>query len=144
MKTWIMVASAAYAKMLFTDNLRTKDLELIKELNHPESRKKTSELATDKPGSYRSGAGFHGAFDQTKPKDTEHEHFAMILAEEINNAYNKKSFQKLLIVAPAHFQSLVTKHLHKMVDIDITSLAKDYTKYNLKETRDRLEEQLFG
>ncbi|HBS51651.1 MAG TPA: hypothetical protein DEA62_01490, partial [Coxiellaceae bacterium] len=39
-KTWILVANAAEAKLLTTDNLRIGELELVREFVHPESRKK--------------------------------------------------------------------------------------------------------
>ncbi len=47
--TWIMVANASQAK-LFAHHGPKRGLELIKELMHPQSREKTSNLVSDRSG----------------------------------------------------------------------------------------------
>ena len=51
--TWILVANASLAK-LYANYGPNKGLELVKELMHPESRQKNSELVTDRPGAIQS------------------------------------------------------------------------------------------
>ena len=141
MKILILIADAAEAKLLQADNLRIGRLELLQTFNHPESRKKSMELSSDKPGHNNSGA-FTPASD---PKMVEAERFAMFLAQEIVALDNKHLFSRLIIACPAHFHSMLTKHLPKLHSInDTTYLAKDYTKLPVIELQQRLEEQLFG
>jgi protein required for attachment to host cells len=141
MKILVLIADAAEAKLFQADNLRIGGLELIQAFSHPESRMKSTELSSDKPGHNRSGA-FTSA---SNPKLVEAEHFAMFLAKEIVASDNKHLFNRLIIVCPAHFHSMLTKHLPKLHSIsDTTYLAKDYTKLSVVELQQRLEEQLFG
>jgi hypothetical protein len=79
--TWVMVANASQAK-LFSNTGPQRGLTLIKELLHPESREKTSNLVSDRSGS-NAGTG-HGAFMQaTDPKHHEAERFAQELTREL-------------------------------------------------------------
>ena len=141
MKILILAASSAEARLLQADNLRIGKLELLQDFSHPESRKKSMELSSDKPGHNNSGA-FTPAAD---PKMVEAESFAISLAREVVALDNKNLFTKLIIVCPAHFHSMLIKHLPKLHNMnDTTYLAKDYTKLSIAELRQRLEEQLFG
>ena len=48
--TWILVANASLAKF-YANAGPNKGLALMKEIRHPESRQKNSDLVTDRPGS---------------------------------------------------------------------------------------------
>jgi len=79
--TWIMVANASQAK-LFAHRGPKRGLELIKELLHPESREKTSNLVSDRSGAY--GGPGHGAVGQpADPKHHEAERFAQEVSKEL-------------------------------------------------------------
>jgi hypothetical protein len=141
MKILILVADASEARLLQANNLRIGNLKLFQTFSHPESRKKSMELSSDKPGHNDSGAFTPIA----NPKVVEAESFAVFLAQEIVTLDNKRLFTKLIIVCPAHFHSMLVKHLPKLHSIsDTTYLAKDYTKVPIIELQQRLEEQLFG
>lgn len=127
-KTWVMVANASQARF-FSSTGPKRGLQLIKELAHPESREKTSNLVSDRSGS-RSGTG-HGAFIQaTDPKHHEAELFAQEITRELaqglaaDNAYDR-----LILVASAPFVGLVNHRLPGQVRSRLSeSIDKDYTR----------------
>ena len=92
MKTWILVANAAEAKLLSTDNLRVGELGLVGEFTHPDSRKKAAELTSDKRGRYQTDLGAHGAFSKNDPKEVELEHFAIQLSHELKSGWGLKIY----------------------------------------------------
>jgi len=130
-KTWILVANAAHASVYQTENLRTHDAQLFKELEHPDSRKKSIDLVSDRPGHFKTDSGARGAFDKGDPKGQEFENFAIELAEEIKKGKVDGLFEKLVVVAAAPFYALLQKHLPK--NIDVIHIAKDYTQYSLAD-----------
>lgn len=144
MKTWILVANSSVAKLFTTDNIRTGVLELKKELAHPNSRKKVSELMSDKPGHYKTDSQMRGAYVKNDPKEVEAEHFACDLAREVKIGCDSNEFKKIIIVTPAHFYGLLKKHWHLNGNIEESHISKDYTKYGLSELQDALNKHLFG
>ena len=143
MKTWILVANSAEAKILATDKLRTGELEVVREFTHPESRKKISELMTDKPGHYKTDSGAHSAYDKNDPKEIEAEHFAMQLIHELKTGWDQHNFKNLIVVAPAHFYGILRKHMQHFNFCDIDHIPKDYTKYTLSKLHCSLKEHVF-
>src|SRR3989304_2009389 len=129
-KTWILVANAAEAKILTTDNLRVGELELVREFAHPESRKKASELMSDKPGHFKTDGNAHSAYSsKSDPKEVEAEHFAIQLAHELKASWDKNQYKKLIIVTSAHFYGLIKKHMHDNHALEVIHILKDYTRY---------------
>lgn len=125
--TWVMVANASLAKF-FSNTGPQRELQLIRELAHPESREKTSDLVSDRSGS-RNGTG-HGAFTQaTDPKHHEAERFAQELTRELEQGLAKKAYDRLILVASAPFVGLVNHHLPGQVRSVLSeSIGKDYTR----------------
>ena len=123
-KTWLMVANASQAKF-FSSTGPQRGLQLIKELAHPESREKTSNLVSDCSGS-RSGTG-HGAFIQaTDPKHHEAERFAQELTRELEHGLETKAYDRLILVASAPFVGLVNNNLPSQVRSKLSeSIAKN-------------------
>ena len=144
MKTWILVASSAEAKILTTDNLRIGELEIVREFSHPESRIKTSDLMSGKPGHYKTDNGMRGAYSKNDPKEVEAEHFAFELAHELKIGWDQNQYKSLLIVAPSHFYGLIKKHFHDHKIVELDHISKDYTKYTLFELHDSLKKHLFA
>jgi|SRR3989304_3657944 len=141
-KTWILVANAAEAKILTTDNLRVGELELVREFAHPESRKKASELMSDKPGHYKTDGNAYSAYSRSDPKEVEAEHFAIQLAHELKASWDKNQYKKLIIVTSAHFYGLINKHMHLNHALEIVHVLKDYTRYPLAKLHESLKEHL--
>lgn len=144
MKTWILVANAAEAKILTSDNIRVGELELINEFIHPESRKKAAELISDQPGKYISSGHAHGAYIKSDPKEVEAEHFAIELAQELKSAWDQRKYKKLIVVTPAHFYGLLKKHFQENNSLELTYISKDYTKNTAAEVHEHLKKILFG
>ncbi|MCL5260528.1 MAG: host attachment protein [Gammaproteobacteria bacterium] len=141
MTTWVLVANTAGARIYQSENLRVDNLNLIKELPHPEGRKKISELISDHLGHYKSDTGSRGAFSKGDPKENEAEHFAIMLAKELKTEHEQNKYQDLVLVMPAHFHALLAKHLR--VTNNVVHIAKDYTKYALPKLTQALREHLF-
>lgn len=143
MTTCVLVANAAQAKILTSENLRVGELKLVREFIHPESRKKAIELTSDKPGHYQTDGGGHGAFNKNNPKEIEAEHFAIQLAHELRSIVGHDQYRHFVIIAPAHFYGLMKKHIEHHIS-DIVHISKDYTKYPLTKLTASLRESLFG
>lgn len=140
--TWIMVANASQAK-LFANHGPKRGLQLIKELMHPESREKTSNLVSDRSGA-NSGTG-HGAYIQaTDPKHHEAERFAQEVARELDAGRVKNAYDRLILVASAPFMGLVNSCLPGQVRSKVSeSIDKDYTRLPVKELAGHLEQVVF-
>jgi protein required for attachment to host cells len=144
MKAWVLVANSSVAKIFASDKLRTGELKVVGEFDHPESRKKVSELMTDKPGHYKAESGAYGSFSKSEPKLVEADHFALQLLHELKAGWDKHNFEKLIIVTPGHFHGILKKHLHHYFKhLEINHIDKDYTKYTVTELHTSLKEHLF-
>lgn len=140
--TWIMVANASQAK-LFANHGPKKGLQFIKELLHPESREKTSDLVSDRSGSH-AGTG-HGAFVQaTDPKHHEAERFAQEVSRELDDGRVNKAYDRLILVASAPFVGLVNSRLPESVRSKLSEIIdKDYTRLPTKELAGHLESYVY-
>ncbi|MDP2829510.1 MAG: host attachment protein [Sulfuricellaceae bacterium] len=140
--TWIMVANASQAK-LFANHGPKKGLQFIKELVHPESREKTSNLVSDRSGSH-TGTG-HGAFVQaTDPKHHEAERFAQEVTRELDEGRINKAYDRLILVASAPFVGLVNSRLPELVRSKLSEIIdKDYTRLPVKELAGHLESYVY-
>ena len=140
--TWIMVANASQAK-LFANHGPKKGLQFIKELVHPESREKTSNLVSDRSGSH-TGTG-HGAFVQaTDPKHHEAERFAQEVSRELDDGRIKNAYDRLILVASAPFVGLINSRLPDPVRSKISEIIdKDYTRLPVKDLAGHLESYVY-
>ncbi|MDD5364838.1 MAG: host attachment protein [Gallionellaceae bacterium] len=128
--TWIMVANASHAR-LFTNKGPNKGLELVKELEHPESREKAAELVSDRIGNY-AGSGSYA--QPTDPKAHEAERFAQEIAHELEQGRVNNAYEKLIMVTSAHFMGLLNGRITTQVKNKISSsINKDYTQLPVKE-----------
>jgi protein required for attachment to host cells len=138
--TWIMVANASHAK-LFTNKGPNKGLELIKELEHPESREKAAELVSDRIGNY-AGSGSYA--QPTSPKEHEAERFAQEIAHELEQGRVSNAYEKLVVVTSAHFMGLLNSRITPQVKNKISgSISKDYTHLPVKELSGHLADHVF-
>lgn len=138
--TWVMVANASQARFFSTTGTQ-RELKLIKALEHPESREKTSDMVSDRSGS-RNGTG-HGAFIQaTDPKHHEAELFAQELTRELEHGLAAKAYDRLILVASAPFVGLVNHHLPGQVRSRLSeSIGKDYTRLPERDLTAQLRNQ---
>lgn len=138
--TWIMVANASHAK-LFSNKGPNKGLELIKELEHPESREKAAELVSDRIGNY-AGSGSYA--QPTDPREHEAERFALQIAQELEQGRVNNAYEKLVVVTSAHFMGLLNNRISQQVKNRISeSINKDYTHLPVKELSGHLANHVF-
>ena len=140
--TWILIANASQAR-LFINEGPNKGLKLLKELFHPESREKASDLVSDHPSHYKSGG--NGSYIQPPdPKEHEAETFALELAKELEHGRTSNRFQRLIVAATPAFLGKINNRLSNHVsDLVSNTLRKDYTKANEKELAVHLEKLIF-
>ena len=132
--TWILVANSSEAKIFSVNKIKfingKEKLSLIKEFDHPDSRKKDTEIASDKLGHYQTGGLGHGSFvEATDPQKHEADNFAREVIEALEVSRVANQFRDLILVVPPHFHGLLNKHLHKPLQkLIISVIEKDYTK----------------
>jgi protein required for attachment to host cells len=147
MSMWILVCDASRA-VLYVAEKRGGDWRPIGSYSHPESRMKSSELTSTEPGhSLKSkGGSRHTVLESsTSPKEAEKEHFAQQLAEVVNDAARKQSFDGLVLVAPPHFAGILEHHLSAEAKKRTkATVHKDYTNSDAREARQRLEDAVFA
>ncbi len=138
--TWIMVANASHAKLFRNDGPK-KGLQLIKELLHPESREKASELVSDRIGNFAGSGSYAQA---TEPKEVEAERFAAEIAHELEHGRVNNDYEKLILVTSSHFMGLLNNRLTQQVRNKISeSINKDYTSLPVKELTGHLESVVY-
>lgn len=142
--TWILVANASQAK-LFANAGPKKGLKLVRELNHPESREKGSELASDRAGHMQSSGNGHGARQpKTDPKTNEARNFAQELARELNHGRTTLQFERVILIAPPAFMGLLNEKLDgPTAGLVSDRFEKDYTKTAEKELTGHLESCIY-
>jgi protein required for attachment to host cells len=145
MKSYILVANSSVATLYHCENLRTKPLVVVKNFEHPESRRKGMDLASDADGHYQTDHNCRASYsEKTSPKEYEAERFAKELIDAIKALnLSAQSTEKLIIVVPAHFHGVMKKHFgtHFPQSSDI---MKDYTKLDVRTLLERLREYLFS
>ncbi|WP_332674850.1 host attachment protein [Aromatoleum sp.] len=146
--TWILVANASLAK-LYANLGPNKGLTLVKELIHPESRQKNSELVTDRSGHQATagngaGGGQGSKLPQTAPKTHEAKLFAQEIAQELYLGRAKNAFGRAIVFAPPAFMGMLNAVLDNPTAQLITDrFEKDYTKESEPVLRERLASCLF-
>ena len=101
---------------------------MVKYLDHPQSRAKNSELVSDRPGHYKTAHTTRGKYiPRVDPRKHEHEKFAQILAEILNQNCKSKNFHELIFCMEPYFYGLLNKHLRAVVRKSLVRvIIKDY------------------
>ena len=124
--TWILVANASLAK-LYANLGPNKGLKLVKELMHPESRRKNAELASDRTGSMGGNGG--PMEPHSVPKQHEAKVFAQEIADTLYQGRAKNAFKRAIIVAPPAFMGMLNNQLDAPTAQMVSDrFEKDYTK----------------
>jgi protein required for attachment to host cells len=124
--TWVLVTDSAICR-LYDYNRNPEQLVLVKEIKHPENRLKDTDLTSDRPGHFKSGANNRGSFSQeTDPKEVKIEEFARDIDKVLDHGRVTQAFTKLIIIAPPHMSGLLFQHINKHVKELVThSIKKD-------------------
>ena len=142
--SWILVANASEAKVYSNKGIG-KGLEIVAKLNHPDSRKKASDLVSDRPGHMPGAGNGHGShIPLTDPKQHEHDIFARKLVHQLDQGRTANSYQRLIVVAEPHFRGLLNGVMNSQVSGLVSdTIDKDYTKLNDKELAAHLEKVIY-
>lgn len=149
--TWILVADASRARLFKYDGFGTA-IELLKEWEHPGSRAKNCDLATDRPGRMvqshvqpHPGHGSKSGMEaELSPKEVEHEHFARELAGELTKGLSGNAYSRLVLAANPRFlgtlRSVADEKVRKHI---IASVSKDYTALPVRALEQELAPVLY-
>ena len=150
--TWILVADASKARLFKYDGFGA-EIELLKQWEHPGSRVKNSELATDRPGRINqshvqphAGHGSKSGMEpELSPKEVEHEHFARELADELTKGLSGNAYSRLILAANPRFlgtlRSVADEQVRKHI---VASVSKDYTALPAKALEQELATVLYN
>jgi protein required for attachment to host cells len=142
--SWVLVANGSQARIFNLDEPK-KNISLVKEFSHPESRMKTDKLSSDRQGHYMSGGTQgstqgSGSFQEaTDPKTYELERFAMELTKTLDEGRAANKFEKVVLVASPHFLGLLKQSMSDQLGKAVShTIQKDYTAINERDMLDQL------
>lgn len=144
-KTWIVLADSSRARIYLADHDLSR-ARLIRELDHPESRIKESDLTTGMKGSIgprQRGAGpghrgnLFGHRPSTDPQTGAHqvelEKFARDIAQELEHGRVQGAYEELVLAAPPQFLGLIRQALK----VDVERKVRARIPKNLVRTEER-------
>ena len=142
--TWILVANASTAKLYANDG-PNHGLALLKEFDHPDSRRKNADLASDRAGAMQMSGNGHGARQpQSTPKENAARHFAQELAGELHLGRCRNEASRMILVAPPAFMGLLNATLDASTEHIVSNrFEKDYTKAPPQELVSKLESCIY-
>lgn len=142
--TWILIANASFARLYANHGVK-KGLQLIKEFSHPESREKSSELVSDRPGYNKGHGNGHGSFvPAMEPKQNEAGRFAQQLAKELEQGRANNIYDRVILVASSPFIGLLNNRFSTHVrNLISDTIEKDYTKFAPHELTGRLSHCIY-
>ncbi len=137
---WVINSNSNTCRIYQYNKAHAK-LDLIKEIQHPENRLHNIDLTSDRAGRYKSNGGAHGAYEPpANQKEIKADNFMRDVARELNQERNKKSFEKLILIVPAHMNGLLMSHMDKHVqELVISNIQKDLLHLNDKDLLSILE-----
>ena len=146
MSTWLVIASSTNA-FIYDISKPTvpkpgkPHYQLLKELAHPESRSKASELVSDGPGHYKSSGSGKGAFvAHADPHENELNSFAKEIAHHLEAERTKNSYKQLVICAAPHFHGLLDQSLSKQTGLLVKKhIQKDYVPLSKEQLHEVIE-----
>lgn len=137
---WVVSANSSRAT-LYTAKSPVAPLEQQFQLNHPDARKKLSELLTDRAGrAFDShGQGRHAMDQRVDAREHEREVFAREVAQELETLREQHDIDQLVLVAAPAFlgllRSALSGPLKSLISLEID---KDYTSLDASALRARL------
>lgn len=141
MKTWILVADSARAR-LFEIGASDGELFEVGGFANPEAQIKPSDLGHDKPPRAHESASSarHAIEPHTDPHDKPAQKFAHGLAEILEQGRTEHHYTRLLLVAPARFLGQLNQALGAQVaKLVVRTVSKDFSRADAKEVREMLD-----
>ena len=142
-KRWILIADAGRARLLSTSGKMDR-LTLIQILSNPQGMQRASELVRDGPGRVDKSCG--NVMSAMQPRTDPHEQkaveFARALADILDEAAAGERFDELVLVAPAHFLSLLRARLGPATASRVVlEFPKDLTRMSAMRVASYLRKQ---
>lgn len=140
MKTWVVVASAARARVFDRAGINgplTEKADLV----NPQERLLRQDIESDRPGraTDRQGGQRHGMASKSDPKEEGAKRFANEVVAWLEAKRRDKSFDALYLVSSPHFLG----HLRECMGRDLASTVKaERAKDLTHETAASLQEHL--
>lgn len=124
---WLVMANSNNCRIYSFHKIR-KEILLIKELNHQQSKYPDRDLVVDRPGRYKLNSTMKGAYAyHTDPKENEIDKFSREIARELNLNRKLNQFQKLILISPPHMIGRIHQHLDdQVINTIINNINKDY------------------
>ncbi|MDB6096143.1 MAG: hypothetical protein JWM09_421 [Francisellaceae bacterium] len=138
---WVLLANASSASF-YSVSEKNRHFNLIKKIDHPESKLKERELDTDRPGHFhKAKTTIRGAFEEPlSHKYLQRMDFAKQINLELENGRINSHYKGIIIIAEPHFYGLINTNAPQEVQSMIKfHLPKDYTHYSEKELITQLE-----
>lgn len=130
MKTWVIVASAARARV-FNVSGRHQPWDEVLDLVNSDDRLLQQEFSSDRPGRVVDSArGQRHTMDPSvDPKERAATRFAREVVGELRSGLNDKRFEQLIVVAPPHFLGLLREQMDDVLANAVRDeIAKDLTR----------------
>jgi protein required for attachment to host cells len=130
MKSWIVVASAARAR-LFESSARNQPWQELSDLVNTEDRMSRQEFVSDKPGRVVDGArGQRHTMDPSAdPKERAADAFAREIVQRLEQGLQQNQLTDVTVVAPPHFLGLLRKHMSEALAGAVKAeVTKDLTR----------------
>lgn len=141
-KTWVLVADATRARIL-TPEHAGQAFKTLEGMTFSHEDPKTSEMVRDGLSLSFDSAGYgrHPVTPQTDPHREEKRNFAKDLAVILAAELEKKSFDRLILIAPPqmlgdlrpHLSDAVRKTVSASLDLDLTKTPDDKIASHLQD-----------
>lgn len=144
--TWLVVGDSSGARIFSCDpNLDV--VHLLETLEHPSSRLKDRDLASDDRGRtrVRDSSGTRGAAiaHGTRPHEVEAEKFAHGLATRLRHGHDLNHFDDLILVAPPQFLGRLREELDDPISARVrATVARNYTHERPEVAVARVRDQI--
>lgn len=137
MKTWVVVASAARARIFEVDG-RCEPLQEVMDLVNPEDRLQAQALKSDKPGRAfdRQGGQRHAMGTTVSPKEQVAIRFAKQVVDRLDADRHRGRFGKLCVVASPHFLGLLRDRMGNSLTRAVRGeVINDLTQQDLRSVQ---------
>jgi protein required for attachment to host cells len=144
MKTWVVVASAARARLFEVGGRHDRWTE-VADLVNPDDRLARQAFTSDEPGrAVNSARGQHHTMEPTiDPKERAAVEFARELVGKLESGLYEKQFAGLIVVAPPHFLGLLREHMSAALGGVVQhEIGKDLTREEARSLQAHVAELL--
>jgi protein required for attachment to host cells len=142
--TWIVLADGARCRIL-TRETAVSDYREVFGVDYFAPHQASRKLASDRPGRVhdRFGTGRHAMSPPSDPHREEKRHFAIRLAELLESEREKKSFERLIVIAPPKTLGDLRQNFSPLLkNMIVEEIAKDVTMLKLHELQQRLPDMI--